>query len=401
MKLLNRQTGETIVEVLISVAVLGLILASTYALANQSGQANRQAQERAEALNENSGHLELFKTYLEDEGDLPTSTGLFCVYQNSSGELSVKGGINGIPENAQADPLTGYPGECKSGPDGRYNTAIRKITDGSGTTYDVITRWDRVSGGGVDELSLLYKIESASILSSTFGFDPDSGISIIPRPECRDGEDNDGDGKTDYPSDLGCTSRDDNDETNLPSTIHVVVKKIPPASGNNTPSCNSAATQNRSGTTVRLGSQTKSTGSNSIAAFTGLTLLTEYNATVISPPSGFIACPPTSKNVSTGNGGTTQQVEFKIAPSCYSRITGYNSYWALGNRRVDLDGYYIHDYRAGWNSRFMAPHYTGAAPGMFWYYYGGPYPHAANAAWYWLYEAYYRSDPIYGMYCPS
>jgi hypothetical protein len=214
MKLLNRQTGETIVEVLISVAVLGLILVSTYVLANQSGQANRQAQERAEALNENSGHLELFKTYLEDEGDLPTSTGLFCVYQDSSGVLSIEGGINGIPEDAQADPLTSYPGECKSGPEGRYNTAIRKITDETGTTYDVITRWDRVSGGGVEELSLLYKLESASTLSSTFGFDPDSGISIIPRPECRDGDDNDGDGKTDHPSDLGCTSPDDNDEVN-------------------------------------------------------------------------------------------------------------------------------------------------------------------------------------------
>jgi hypothetical protein len=224
MKLLNRQTGETIVEVLISVAVLGLILVSTYALANQSGQANRQAQERAEALNENSGHLELFKTYLEDEGDLPTSTGLFCVHQDSSGQLSIEGGISGIPENAQEDPLTAYPGECKSGPEGRYNTAIRKITDESGTTYDVITRWDRASGGGVDELSLLYKLESASTLSSTFGFDPNSGISIIPLPECRDGDDNDGDGKIDHISvnpptntpgpDLGCTNPDDNDETN-------------------------------------------------------------------------------------------------------------------------------------------------------------------------------------------
>src|SRR3989344_78147 len=35
-----------------------------------------------------------------------------------------------------------------------------------------------------------------------------------PNPDCLDGEDNDGDGQTDYPNDIGCVSENDNNETN-------------------------------------------------------------------------------------------------------------------------------------------------------------------------------------------
>lgn len=35
-------------------------------------------------------------------------------------------------------------------------------------------------------------------------------------PQCRDGIDNDGDGRTDYPADIGCSSLNDDDETNAP-----------------------------------------------------------------------------------------------------------------------------------------------------------------------------------------
>jgi hypothetical protein len=38
-----------------------------------------------------------------------------------------------------------------------------------------------------------------------------------PNPECSDAKDNDGDGKKDFPDDPGCTSREDNDETDPPS----------------------------------------------------------------------------------------------------------------------------------------------------------------------------------------
>src|SRR3989338_1889203 len=38
--------------------------------------------------------------------------------------------------------------------------------------------------------------------------------AAVSAPECKDRLDNDGDGKKDYPSDAGCSSRNDNDESN-------------------------------------------------------------------------------------------------------------------------------------------------------------------------------------------
>ena len=46
-----------------------------------------------------------------------------------------------------------------------------------------------------------------------------SNICTSPSPECSDGIDNDGDGQTDYPNDAGCSSNEDNDETNCGDTI--------------------------------------------------------------------------------------------------------------------------------------------------------------------------------------
>ena len=46
---------------------------------------------------------------------------------------------------------------------------------------------------------------------------PPAPVKVVkPVSICSDGKDNDGDGKTDYPADPGCTSADDNDETDPP-----------------------------------------------------------------------------------------------------------------------------------------------------------------------------------------
>jgi type II secretory pathway pseudopilin PulG len=175
--ILTKQHGETIVEVLISMAVLGLVLSATYGLANKSTQANRQAQERAEALGENTARLEQFKTFLEDGGSIPG--GFFCVFENNTGGLqATSGGFSGgIPPDPEEDALDNYPNQCKSGPDNRYNTAVRKIDNSDGTdTYVVTTRWSRVSGTGVEELSIEYKTYEPSQLA----YNPDED-AILPQ----------------------------------------------------------------------------------------------------------------------------------------------------------------------------------------------------------------------------
>lgn len=50
-------------------------------------------------------------------------------------------------------------------------------------------------------------------------------------PACRDGVDNDGDGKVDYPADPGCSSTDDDDETDMPAPL-AVCTSFRPLDGN-------------------------------------------------------------------------------------------------------------------------------------------------------------------------
>lgn len=92
LRLRRYQTGETILEVLISLAVLGLILGVSYALASRSLRGSQDAQERTVASQLAQSQIEVIKTYaIEAEvmaaaGDasmvnalFPGSTATFCV----------------------------------------------------------------------------------------------------------------------------------------------------------------------------------------------------------------------------------------------------------------------------------------------------------------------------------
>ncbi len=52
-------------------------------------------------------------------------------------------------------------------------------------------------------------ISRSALASSSANFQ----IEIMPNPQCYDGQDNDSDGKIDYPDDPGCSSQSDDEET--------------------------------------------------------------------------------------------------------------------------------------------------------------------------------------------
>lgn len=74
-----QQRGETIVEVLICLAILGLILTTAFVMTNRNQLTNRTAHERSEATKELETQLELLRGYTTD-ASLPTGT--FCLQQN-------------------------------------------------------------------------------------------------------------------------------------------------------------------------------------------------------------------------------------------------------------------------------------------------------------------------------
>lgn len=138
------QRGETIIEVLLSIAVMSLVLAGSYTLANRSLLATRQSQERSEALKITESQIESFKYYLSTVGS-STPAGSFCMLTSPS--ISVRTSLG-------AATALGPANGCKSGPGNRYNSYIEK----SGNTYTATTKWYRVTGTGIDEVKIYYRL---------------------------------------------------------------------------------------------------------------------------------------------------------------------------------------------------------------------------------------------------
>lgn len=165
-RLFSNSRGDTIMEVLISIAVLSLILAVSFALANRSSLANVQARERGEGLKFSETQLERLKTYLSSPGlpALPSSGQQFCMKQKSV-DPAVPNDIGVGPElftsAVSTNPTTittaSYPAACKDTQNSRYHTVItRDSTDTN--KFTVTSLWDSVNGNGIERNDLVYRI---------------------------------------------------------------------------------------------------------------------------------------------------------------------------------------------------------------------------------------------------
>lgn len=64
----KKQSGDTIIEVLVAMSVIGLVLGAAFGIANRSVQIGQSAQERTEALKIAETQLEIFKSeYLTND----------------------------------------------------------------------------------------------------------------------------------------------------------------------------------------------------------------------------------------------------------------------------------------------------------------------------------------------
>lgn len=104
------QRGDTIVEVLIAIAVISGVLATSYAIVNSNSRSYQQGSERVEALKIAEERLELLRT-----GIVPTN-------------------------------------ENNVGPNNRYDVVV----DSLGNLYTIRVEWDGISGG-VENVTLRYR----------------------------------------------------------------------------------------------------------------------------------------------------------------------------------------------------------------------------------------------------
>lgn len=132
--------GDTIVEVLIAIAVLSMVLATSYGLANKSALAVRQAQERTEALKLSEEQLERLRNY-----------------------VSADTGWGGNVCFAGSSP-TASDSQCNFGTDNRYHITItERPVRTSDKSYVLNAVWDNAAGNGQDQIELVYRLPSESL----------------------------------------------------------------------------------------------------------------------------------------------------------------------------------------------------------------------------------------------
>ncbi|HXE10107.1 MAG TPA: hypothetical protein VN554_01640, partial [Verrucomicrobiae bacterium] len=278
----------------------------------------------------------------------------------------------GFNENLANDNLTTvtYPVPCTQS--SLYNISI--VSRGGGV-FDFRVRWFGTGNLGRQQEELTYKLGTIAA-SFTGGYiDPE-----VPPPPPFSG------------------------------SVSVVVKAIPQTgpsgtTANPTPPCTNPA-GNLSGTTVRMnglgGPFTKSTDVSSVATFNTLQQGTGYTASITR--SGWQVCSITGSPATASATAPVPVVNATIRPIC--QVSYYNNYYDY-YRDAGLDGYWSFSgslpdsaYTSAYYDQYGGLH-TSPYP-WFWYFVGSPTYQWINGSlyrYYWVYDAYYHNEPIYG--CPS
>jgi prepilin-type N-terminal cleavage/methylation domain-containing protein len=165
LSLKRLQSGDTIVEVLIAIAIISLVLTGAFSTTHASLLATRTSQEHAEALKLLEGQIENIRAYNVSPPS-PINTEPFCIDVSSTSathQAKFGGGVV-IPGSAAADPLadTMYKPSCQlpgaAGEAYKYYISIVYIPGLSATngTYDLRARWDGFNGSH-NQVELFYR----------------------------------------------------------------------------------------------------------------------------------------------------------------------------------------------------------------------------------------------------
>lgn len=160
------QRGDTIVEVLIALAVLSIVLTGAYVSSRNSLNNTRDAQERGEALKLAEEQLEKLRNSL---ATLPAFTTLYPFCIDSSGVARPHGTslstFNTAYANVANDPLeisaSAYDNRCVV--NSRYHISLARANPDSSTVeynnFVARVRWVEISGRTKDEAKIIYRIE--------------------------------------------------------------------------------------------------------------------------------------------------------------------------------------------------------------------------------------------------
>jgi len=143
----SEQRGDTIIEVLVVLAVLGLAIGVSYGIANTSLLSTKGAQENAQATEILQAQLEAVRSMLPNDDGTQSVTdvkkaGPYCVDTSGSSYQTTTG------------CTFGNDGQIDSTGNGLYTVQI--TYDGT-STFTLTATWSDIHGQGQDKSTLVYR----------------------------------------------------------------------------------------------------------------------------------------------------------------------------------------------------------------------------------------------------
>lgn len=144
-------SGDTIIEVLVAITVVSAVLGGAYASASRSLRQTRMAQERGESLKLAEAQLERLKSVALNPASTVFSTASYFCLDSS---LQVR---NLTTMDRDDFSSATYPAECQQAPMGGTVYYV-SIDRSPGNVFTVLSRWDRATGTGRDEVKIVYRL---------------------------------------------------------------------------------------------------------------------------------------------------------------------------------------------------------------------------------------------------
>ncbi len=137
--LMKRQSGDTIIEVLLSIAILGIVMAGAYGLANRNLNSGQSAEKRNQALASAQGQIQ-FIIDAQNNGAASIDR-----YKNFTGDFCI------LPNG---DPKAKDSAECKAYNGQPYSLIVHYTS----SLFTVTANWTTQNAANPEKLTLYYKL---------------------------------------------------------------------------------------------------------------------------------------------------------------------------------------------------------------------------------------------------
>lgn len=140
----DAERGDTLVEVLIAIAVISLILGGAFVMTNRSLLGTRDAQERVNATKLVEGQIEQIKNLAATDSDVLFGAGVPATYCITAAGAVVTSSNGACTVDVGGQPTTAEP---------QFHLQVTR----SGNTFTILNTWTSVRGDVQNNVEMKYR----------------------------------------------------------------------------------------------------------------------------------------------------------------------------------------------------------------------------------------------------